>query len=173
MEKKINKSLLKLLCGDITDLDTDAIVNAANSHLTLGGGVAGAIRKKGGEEIERACRKLGGTPVGTAVITTGGKLKARFVIHAVGPRVEEENASQKLAQATRSALQVADDNNLKSIALPAISTGVFGFPVEKAAEIMLRETVNYLKGKTQLQEVIFCLYNQSTYKIFEEKLKII
>ncbi len=126
MQVKINKTFLELTQGDITDQTTDAIVNAANTALQLGGGVAGAIRRKGGPKIQEECNKIGGTYVGGAVITTGGNLKAKYVIHAVGPIHGDEHEDAKLKDATLNSLILADKKNLKSIAFPAISTGIFG-----------------------------------------------
>ncbi|MHC4084004.1 MAG: macro domain-containing protein [Planctomycetota bacterium] len=170
MKVDIENHVLELTEGDITEMQTDAIVNAANAQLVLGGGVAGAIRKKGGPEIQQECNKIGGTFVGGAVITTGGKLKAKYVIHAVGPRMGEGNEDEKLKNATLNSLKVADENNLKSIAFPAISTGIFGFPIEKCAEIMLKTTIDYLKGQTSLEMIVFCLFGQKSYKVFENQL---
>jgi O-acetyl-ADP-ribose deacetylase (regulator of RNase III) len=167
----IENHVLELAEGDITEMQTDAIVNAANAQLVLGGGVAGAIRKKGGPEIQEECDKAGPTFVGGAVITTGGNLKAKYVIHAVGPRMGEGNEYEKLKNATLNSLKVADENNLKSVSFPAISTGIFGFPIEKCAEIMLKTTIDYLKGQTSLQRVVFCLFGQESYKVFENQLK--
>ncbi|MEM3737589.1 MAG: macro domain-containing protein [Candidatus Bathyarchaeia archaeon] len=160
-----------LVQGDITDLATDAIVNAANSALQLGGGVAGAIRRKGGPKIQEECDRIGGTHVGGAVITTGGNLKAKYVIHAVGPRRGDENEDEKLKYATLNSLRLADQYNLKSIAFPAISTGVFGFPIQRCAEIMLSATVEYLKGITGLEKVIFCLYSPEAFQVFKAELE--
>ena len=171
MDKKIKNSFIKLLQGDITECNSDAIVNAANEHLQLGGGVAGAIRRKGGPLIQEECNKIGGTYVGGAVITTGGNLKAPYVIHAVGPRMGEGNEDEKLKNATLNSLKVADEKNLKSISFPAISTGIFGYPVDKCAEIMIKESVNYLKGDTGLERVEFCLFDTSTFKVFKEVLE--
>lgn len=125
---------LELIEGDITEMDTDAIVNAANDRLILGGGVAGAIARKGGPQIQAECDRIGGTFVGGAAITTGGRLKARHVIHAVGPRLGEGNEDEKLTNATRNSLKVADENGLESIAFPAISTGIFGFPIRRCTK---------------------------------------
>ncbi|MDH4221818.1 MAG: macro domain-containing protein, partial [Candidatus Bathyarchaeota archaeon] len=155
MKTKINKTILELTQGDITDLDADAIVNAANTALQLGGGVAGAIRRKGGPKIQEECNKIGGTHVGGAVITTGGNLKAKYVIHAVGPRHGEEHEDEKLKDATLNSLILADKNNLKSIAFPAISTGIFGFPKDQCATIMLSTTIAYLEGFTKLEKVVY------------------
>ncbi len=170
MEVKIGKTIIKLVQGDITDLSVDAIVNAANSSLKLGGGVAGAIRRKGGPEIQEECDRIGYCPVGGAVITTGGKLRARYVIHAVGPRYGEGDEDEKLKNATLNSLKLAEKHNLKSIAFPAISTGIFGFPKDRCAEIMLSTAVSYVKGGTKMEEIIFCLYDSETFKIFKEKL---
>src|SRR5215467_4612242 len=135
----IDKTQLELVEGDITDLDVDVIVNAANDQLQLGTGVAGAIRQRGGPSIQEECNRIGGTPVGTAVMTGAGHLKSRQVIHAVGPRFGEGDEDKKLANAVRAALALADRHGLRSIAMPAISTGVFGFPLDRAARVMLTE----------------------------------
>ena len=166
----VNKTL-DLTEGDITELQTDAIVNAANSSLILGAGVAGAIRAKGGSAIQQECDEIGGCPVGGAVITGGGNLKARHVIHAVGPRKGEGGEEEKLRNATLNSLKVADENGLKSIGFPAISTGVFGFPIEHCAEIMLSATIAYLQGETGLEKVVYCLYGQEAFGVFDEVLK--
>jgi len=171
MKVDINNSVLELQDGDITEMQTDAIVNAANERLILGAGVAGAIRTKGGPEIQDECNKIGGTFVGGAVITTAGKLKAKHVIHAVGPRAGEGNENEKLKNATLSSLKLADENNLKSISFPAISAGIFGFPIKSCAEIMLKTTIEYLNGQTQLQKVIFCLFGNDSYQVFAKQLK--
>ena len=172
MKTKVGKTELELIQGDITEMDTDAIVNAANARLKMGGGVAGAILRKGGWEIQEECDRIGGTYVGGAVITTGGKLKAKYVIHAVGPRMGEGDEERKLASATRNALKVADEHGLKSIALPAISTGIFGFPMDRAAEIMLRTTIDYLReGDTGLERVVYVLWGDDAYRTFESTLQ--
>ena len=171
MKVNINKSVLELRDGDITEMQTDAIVNAANDRLILGGGVAGAIRTKGGPQIQAECNKIGGTFVGGAVITTAGNLKAKHVIHAVGPRMGEGNENEKLKNATLNSLKLADENDLKSISFPAISAGIFGFPIERCAEIMLKTTIEYLNGKTNLEKVVFCLYGNDSYQVFEKQFK--
>jgi len=166
----IENRVLELLEADITEMQTDAIVNAANARLILGGGVAGAIKRKGGPKIQQECNKIGGTFVGGAVITTAGNLKAKHVIHAVGPRMGEGNEDQKLNNATLNSLKLADENNLKSIAFPAISAGIFGFPIQRCAEIMLKTTIDYLKGQTGLEKVIFCLFGHANYEVFANQL---
>ena len=171
MEVEINKTVLRLVQGDITDSATEAIVNAANTSLKLGGGVAGAIARKGGPEIQQECTEIGGTSVGGAVITTGGNLKAKHVIHAVGPVHGMEHEDAKLKDATLNALKLADKHNLKSLAFPAISTGVFGFPKDRCAIIMLSTAIAYLEGPTKLENVVFCLYDQQTFEIFKDTLE--
>ena len=171
MEKKIKNTTLELVEGDITEMKTDAIVNAANSALKLGGGVAGAIARKGGPKIQEECDRIGGTFVGGAVITTGGNMKAANVIHAVGPRMGEGNEDEKLRNATLNSLRVADEHHLKSIAFPAISTGIFGFPMDRCAEIMLSTTMDYLSGDTALERVVFCLYGGEAYQVFTRGLE--
>lgn len=171
MNVKVKNTVIELVKGDITEQETDAIVNAANSQLQLGGGVAGAIRRKGGPSIQQQCDRIGGTPVGTAVITGGGNLKAAHVIHAVGPRMGEGNEDEKLKNATLNSLKVADENNLKSIAFPAISTGIFGYPLDRCARIMLRESIEYAKGKTSLEKIVFCLYDNRAFDVFKETLE--
>lgn len=172
MERKVGNSVVEVSQSDLTEMDTDAIVNAANAQLILGAGVAGAIKAKGGPKIQEECNVIGGTFVGGAVITTGGNLKARHVIHAVGPRMGEGEEDEKLKNATLNSLKVADENNLASISFPAVSTGIFGFPKDRCAEIMLGTVIDHLKkGETGLQRVVFCLHGASSFEIFSEALK--
>ena len=170
-ELNIKNSKIRLVQGDITELDVDAIVNAANAQLILGGGVAGAIRRKGGPTIQQECNEIRGTYVGGAVITNAGLLKAKKVIHAVGPRMGEGDEDNKLKNATLNSLKLMDKHGLKTIAFPAISTGIFGYPIEDCAQIMISTAKEYLKGDTQIKEVIFCLFTKSDFEIFEKKLK--
>ncbi|MHA1195384.1 MAG: macro domain-containing protein [Promethearchaeota archaeon] len=170
-ELRVKNSIIRLVQGDITDLDTDVIVNAANAQLIMGGGVAGAIRRKGGPKIQEECNKIGGTHVGGAVITTSGNLKAKHVIHAVGPRMGEGNENEKLKNATLNSLKLMDKHGLKTIAFPAISTGIFGFPIDRCAKIMISTVKDYLNGDTNIKEVIFCLYTKSDFEVFEKELK--
>lgn len=171
MIKKINQSSLEIIQGDITEMETDAIVNAANGKLIMGGGVAGAILRKGGGVIQDECDKIGGTYVGGAVITTGGNLKAKHVIHAVGPRFGEGNEDEKLRSATLNSLKLADKYKLKSVAFPAISTGIFGFPADRCAKIMLSTAIQYLKGKTGLKRIVFCLFSEEIFNVFLKELE--
>ncbi len=171
MQIQINNKTLELVEGDITELETDAIVNAANSSLILGAGVAGAIKTKGGAAIQQECTKIGNCSVGNAVITTGGNLQAKHVIHAVGPRMGEGGEDKKLNNATLNSLKLADANNLQSIGFPAISTGIFGFPIQRCAEIMLSAVFLHLQGKTNLKKVVFCLYGREAFDVFENILE--
>ncbi|MCP4664237.1 MAG: macro domain-containing protein [bacterium] len=162
---------LELVEGDITDLEVEAVVNAANEQLQLGSGVAGAIREKGGPSIQDECNRIGGTPVGTAVITGGGNLRARHVIHAVGPRMGEGDEDRRLQSAIRASLALADRHGLKSIAMPAISTGVFGFPVNRCARILLTEVYRYLQGGTKIERVVVALWGDESFEIFKRELR--
>jgi O-acetyl-ADP-ribose deacetylase (regulator of RNase III) len=167
----MDRTQLELVEGDITDLEVDAIVNPANDQLQLGAGVAGAIRSKGGPSIQEECNRIGGTPVGTAVMTGAGHLKAKRVIHAVGPQMGQGDEDKKLAAAVRAALALADRRGMKSIALPAISTGNFGFPIERAARIMLTEIHRFLQGGTKLDRVVVCLYGDEAFGVFKRELR--
>ena len=171
MIAKIKNHVIEVVEADITDMQTDAIVNAANAQLILGGGVAGAIRRKGGPKIQAECDKMGGTFVGGAAITTAGNLRAKYVIHAVGPRMGEGNEDEKLKNATMNSLKLACDNKLKSISFPAISTGIFGFPIQRCAEIMLATTIEHLNSTTSLEKVVFCLFSEDDYNVFAQELK--
>ncbi len=171
MQVHAGASILEIIQGDITEQETEAIVNAANSQLLLGGGVAGAIRRKGGPSIQEDCDRKGPIGVGQAAVTTGGNLKARYVIHAVGPRMGEGEEDRKLRDATLNSLKVADAHHIQSISFCAISTGIFGYPIDRCAEIMLRNTLAYLKGDTGLKKVVFCLYDQNALHIFTGRLE--
>jgi O-acetyl-ADP-ribose deacetylase (regulator of RNase III) len=173
MEVTINASKLILAQGDITKESTDAIVNAANTNLAGGGGVDGAIHRAGGLAIMRECRKIGGCPIGKAVITTGGDLKARYVIHTVGPRYYDGTKGEAvlLKSAYYESLKLASVRNLKSLAFPAISTGAYGYPIHDAARIALKTTIEYLKSHTDIELVRFVLFDRSTYDVFTEELK--
>ena len=137
----------------------------------MGAGVAGAIRTKGGPAIQEECNAIGHCPVGGAVITSGGNLKARHVIHAVGPRQGEGNEEEKLKNATLSSLKEAEENNLKSTTFPAISTGVYGFPLDACARIMLTTVKEYLSGPTKIERVVFALFDDQSFKAFKDQLK--
>jgi len=168
-EIKIDNKMLKVIKGDLTEEDVDAIVNAANSYLQHGGGVAGAIVRKGGRIIQEESNKIGYVPVGKAAITTGGKLKARYVIHTVGPVWGEGDEEKKLESAVRSALEVAAEHSLRSVSLPAISSGIFGFPKEKAVPIIFNTAARFLKKETSVMEVHFCNIDELTSSLFAEE----
>ncbi len=169
---KVGEKEIRIIQGDITETDCQALVNPANSDLILGGGVAGAIRKKGGPSIQDACDEIGHCPVGGAVITIAGNLRACNVIHAVGPRLGEGEEDAKLLGATLNSLKVAEEKNISSIAFPAISTGIFGFPVDRCADIMLKAVHGFLSNeRVKLNRVDFILYDQTALDIFMETAK--
>ncbi len=171
MEKIINGKKLLLLRGDITELAVDAIVNAANAHLQLGGGVAGAIRTRGGPGIQQECNRIGPIEVGEAVVTGGGSLKASYVIHAVGPVNGEGDEERKLRNAILNSLERATQKGVGSIAFPAISTGIFGFPKQSCARIMFNAVWEFLSTrKTSIEEVIVCLWSEQDLALFEKIL---
>ena len=175
MEIKVNLTIIKIVQGDITTFATDAIVNAANNHLWMGGGVAGAIKQAGGKSIEEEAVRLGPIPIGEAVVTTAGNLKSKYVIHAAGMGQDLQTDDEKIAIATRNSLLRANQYHLVSIAFPAIGTGVGGYPIDKAAEIMLQEAIEHAKLGTSLREIYFVLYYNRAYNIFNhtsERIKV-
>ena len=169
----INKSVLELIEGDITEQETDAVVNAANSSLLGGGGVDGAIHRAGGPKILEECRKLGGCPTGEARITTGGNLTAKYVIHTVGPVYSggKQREAELLANAYKNSLSLASQYKLKSVAFPSISTGAYGYPVNEAAIIALKTVMNYLKTYTDIELVRFVLFGQKSYQAYDKALQ--
>jgi len=177
LEFKIGKARIRTIQGDITEQETDAIVNAANSSLMGGGGVDGAIHRKGGPKILEECKKIretewpDGLPTGKAVITTGGNLKAKYVIHTVGPvwRGGKYGEPELLAEAYRNSLKLAVSRGLKTIAFPAISTGAYGYPMDKAAEVALKTVKEFLEEKDELEEVIFVLFTKSSLEVYKRK----
>jgi O-acetyl-ADP-ribose deacetylase (regulator of RNase III) len=172
-EKKIGKTTIRLVSADLTERDVDAIVNAANSRLQHGGGVAGAIVRKGGRIIQDESDKIGHVPVGGAAITTGGALKARYVIHAVGPRMGEGDEDNKLKKAITSVLTLAAEERLRSISVPAISAGIFGFPKDRCAKILVGETAAFLKKRpeTALHLVEFCILDREALDLFRQEIE--
>jgi O-acetyl-ADP-ribose deacetylase (regulator of RNase III) len=176
MEVTINKAKLELVEGDITAQDTDAIVNAANPSLLGGGGVDGAIHRAAGPELLAECRTLGGCRTGEAKITKGYRLKARHVIHTVGPVYHREGPARSeelLVSAYRRSLEVASENNLRSVAFPSISTGAYGYPLGEAAPIALQAAIDYLEAHTDIELVRFVLYGQHAYQVYEKALQSI
>jgi O-acetyl-ADP-ribose deacetylase len=167
----INQTSLELIQADLTTLDVDAIVNAANNSLLGGGGVDGAIHRAAGPQLLAECRTLGGCPTGEARITHGYRLTARHVIHTVGPIYSgTPRDAELLSAAVRNSLRLADDQHLASIAFPAISTGVYGYPLREAAHVILSTILAYLNSGTALTRVIMCLYDQRALNIFDETL---
>jgi O-acetyl-ADP-ribose deacetylase (regulator of RNase III) len=173
MEAKIGKAVLELLQGDITEQDAEAIVNAANRSLLGGGGVDGAIHRAAGPQLLAECRTLAGCETGDAKITKGYKLKARHVIHTVGPiyHSDGQRAPELLASCYRRSLEVASENKLKSVAFPSISTGAYGYPLEEAAPIALKTVIDYLKAHPDIQLVRFVLFGNDAYQAYEKALK--
>jgi len=163
---------IEIVQGDITEADVEAIVNAANNDLELGGGVAGAIRRKGGPSIQEECHRIGSIPIGEAAITGGGNLKARYVIHAASMRLGGRTTAENLEASTRNSLRRAEEKKVKSIAFPAVGTGIAGFDTQRCAEIMLRivsqHGAEHLRGKTSLERVVFVLFDRETREIFEQ-----
>jgi O-acetyl-ADP-ribose deacetylase len=159
---------IEIVQGDLTDMNTDAIVNAANNDLKLGGGVAGAIRRKGGSQIQAECDKIGTIPLGGAAITSGGKLKARHVIHAASMELGGRTSALTLRSSTAHSLRIAAQQGLKTIAFPAVGTGIAAFPLRECAEIMLREALRHLEGNTTIEKIYFVLYDEEALSTFKE-----
>jgi O-acetyl-ADP-ribose deacetylase (regulator of RNase III) len=181
MEFKAGKAVLEIIRGDITDVEAEAIVNAANSSLRGGGGVDGAIHRKGGPRIDEECRRIretewpDGLPTGKAVITSGGNLKAKYVIHTVGPvwmggfHVEAE----LLKQAYRNSLKLAASRGLKVVAFPSISTGAYGYPVEEASRVAVQTVKVFLEKEDRIEKVILVLFSEVNFQVYVETAKLI
>lgn len=175
MKVQVKQAVLELVEGDITKQDTEAIVNAANSSLLGGGGVDGAIHRAGGPQILAECRKLGGCETGDAKLTTGGRLRARYVIHTVGPVYWQEgagDAAKLLSSAYRRSLEVAAEHGVRSVAFPSISTGAYGYPLDEAAPIALQTVIDYLtdQGQGGIRSVRFVLYGWQAYQVYQRSL---
>ena len=177
-EVTINQAKLRIIQGDITQQDTEAIVNAANPSLVGGGGVDGAIHRAGGPAILEECRQIvsrqGRLPTGKAVITGGGNLKARYVIHTVGPiwHGGYKGEPELLASAYQESLKLAAENNIKSVSFPSISTGAYGYPVDKAAKVAIGAVTTFLRrGTTSVREVVFVLFDSQTFSAYSLALK--
>jgi O-acetyl-ADP-ribose deacetylase (regulator of RNase III) len=164
------RAKVKLSQGDLTESRTDAIVNAANNDLFLGGGVAGAMRSKGGPAIQAECDRLGPIAVGEAAITGAGRLPAKFVIHAASMRLGGSTTEPNLRAATRNSLMRANEKGLKSIAFPAIGTGIAGFPIDRCARVMLDEVREHLRGPTSIERAEFVLFDAAGLAAFERAL---
>ena len=167
-----NDKIIRLIKGDITDQNVDVIVNPANSYLKHGGGVAGAIVRKGGKIIQTESDRIGFVPVGSSVITTSGELPCQAIIHTVGPKMGEGNEDFKLSKSIHSSLSLASDNSYKSISIPAISSGIFGFPKDRCANILLDESIKFLQNNnTSIKIIEFCIIDDETLFHFKMKFK--
>lgn len=175
MEKKFNNKIFRLVKGDITKRNVDAIVNAANSYLKHGGGVARAIVRKGGAIIQEESDKIDYVSVGSVAITTGGRLPCKSVIHAVGPQMGEGDEDHKLKSAVENILKLATEKKFRSISMPAISSGIFGFPKDRCAKILIGESKKFVKENqgTSIQLVEFCIYDDETYNHFKHEFDLI
>jgi O-acetyl-ADP-ribose deacetylase (regulator of RNase III) len=173
MQVKVGPSILEIVAGDITQQDTEAIVNAANTSLLGGGGVDGAIHRAGGPKILEECRQLGGCPTGEARLTIGGNLQARYVIHTVGPvyRGGGPREAELLASCYRESLKLASSKGLATIAFPSISTGAYGYPMGEAARIALKTARDYLGAHPEIKLVRFVLFGRAAYDLYEKVLK--
>lgn len=178
-EFQVGKAKVCIVQGDITEMDTDAIVNAANPSLMGGGGVDGAIHRNGGPKILEECKRIrateypNGLPTGKAVITTGGNLKARYVIHTVGPiwRGGDHGEPELLAEAYCNSLKLAVSRGLKTISFPSISTGAYGYPIEKACRVALTTVKEFLERENQLEKVVLVLFSKRDFEIYKEAAK--
>jgi O-acetyl-ADP-ribose deacetylase (regulator of RNase III) len=178
-EFKVGKATVHLIKGDITEMETDAIVNAANSSLMGGGGVDGAVRRKGGPKILEECKKIRATewpeglPTGKAAITSAGNLKAGYVIHTVGPvwRGGNRGEPELLGQTYQNSLRIAVSNGLKTVAFPSISTGAYRYPIGDASRIALRAVKDFLEKEEKLCEVVFVLFSEHDLKVYVDSAK--
>ncbi|MBX5321074.1 MAG: O-acetyl-ADP-ribose deacetylase [Candidatus Bathyarchaeota archaeon] len=178
-EFQIGKAKLCLVQGDITEMETDAIVNAANPSLMGGGGVDGAIHRKGGPKILEECKQIratewpNGLPTGKAVITSGGNLRAKYVIHTVGPVWRGGNSGEPelLAEAYRNSLTLAVSKSLKTIAFPSISTGAYGYPIERACKVALKTVKEFLEKEDKLDKVVLVLFSRRDFEVYKEAIK--
>jgi O-acetyl-ADP-ribose deacetylase (regulator of RNase III) len=178
-EFQVGKARLRLVRGDITEMETDAIVNAANSSLMGGGGVDGAIHRKGGPKILEECKRIRATewpqglPTGKAVVTSGGNLKAKYVIHTVGPIWQGGHSGEPelLADAYKNSLTLAVSKGLRTIAFPSISTGAYGYPIQDASRVALKTVKNFLENEDGLEEVIFVLFSEHDLNVYMDTPK--
>lgn len=161
-------AIIQIQQGDITKIEVDAIVNAANNQLLLGGGVAGAIRKAGGPSIQEECDRIGPIALGGAAITGAGNLPAKYVIHAASMSLGQPTEKSNLRKSVRAGLELAEKNNCKSISFPAIGAGIAGFPIRKCAKVMKKEIESHIKGGSNLNIILFVLFGLEAYNVFCE-----
>jgi len=171
MKVGIGNKEIEVVKGDITEMATDAIVNAANNHLWMGAGVAGAIKRRGGIEIEREAISKGPIGVGESVLTGAGRLKAKYVIHAAVMGQDLRTDATKIRRATKSSLELAEKNGISSLAFPALGTGVGGFPIKECAEIMIGEGIEFLQTSQHLEKVLFVLFDEVAAETFQSTLE--
>jgi len=171
MEVQINRSKVEIVEGDISEQDTQAVVNAANDHLWMGSGVAGALKKKGGNSIEDEATEQGPVNVGESVLTGGGDLTASYVIHAVSMGQDLKTNPDAIGKATQSALEVAEENNISSVSFPAIGTGAGGVEIHQCASVMLHTTIDFLQSASNLTLVRFVLFDEAVYEAFNDELR--
>jgi O-acetyl-ADP-ribose deacetylase (regulator of RNase III) len=165
------KTVLRMIKGDITQVDAEAMVNSANNDLVLGGGVSGAIRRVAGPEVQEECHKIGTIPLGEAVVTTAGLLKMKWIIHAAVNPLGLWADAKSVRNAARNALKRAEEKKLRTLAFPAIGTGAGALPVERCADILIDEVLRHCSGETSLEEVMFVLYDEKPFAVFEERFK--
>ncbi len=171
MKINVGQVTLEIIQGDITEQSTEAIVNAANNYLWMGAGVAGAIKQKGGQIIEDEAVAKGPIEVGDVVITTGGKLTAKYVIHAAGMGQDLQTSEEIVRKVTIRCLELAEDKGIESLSFPAIGTGIGGFGIHYCAKIMLEETESYLVSAKNLEEVRFVLFDKDSFRVFDNQLR--
>jgi O-acetyl-ADP-ribose deacetylase (regulator of RNase III) len=171
MEAKVSQTAVRLVKGDITDLEVEAFVFDIEENLKLGSGYGGAIAVRGGPGIQKELDEIGTLPVGQATVTSAGNMKAKYIVHAVGPKFQEEDEGRKMRDAVLNALKAAEEKGIKQIALPPMGTGMFFFPLDKCAKIMVDSVKTYLANGTRIEEVIFCALDSREFKPFESELK--
>jgi O-acetyl-ADP-ribose deacetylase (regulator of RNase III) len=172
MRYTINHGSIEVIQGDITNQTTEAVVNAANNHFWMGGGVAGAIKRKGGDEIEREAMMQGPVEIGQAILTSGGKLKVKFVIHAAVMGQDLHTDEVKIKNATLSALQLAEKKQIASVSFPALGTGVGGFSIYHCAKIMITQSIEFMIKSVYVKQVVYVLFDKIAFDVFEEELKL-
>jgi O-acetyl-ADP-ribose deacetylase (regulator of RNase III) len=170
-ELKIKQSVIRLANGDITDLEIEAFVYYARPDLILGSGFGGAISVRGGPKIQEELKRFGTLGTGQAVVTTGGSMKAKYIIHAVGPRFQEEDTEGKLRTTIQNVLRLAEEKKIRSLAFPAMGAGFYGVPLDLCARVILGTAKEYLQNASMLQEVVICLRDSREYQPFQEQLK--
>ena len=169
---QVNGVTIQVVEGDLTTQETDAIVNAANNDLQLGGGVAGAIARAAGPQVQQECDRIGSIELGEAAITGGGRLKAGYVIHAASMRLGGRTTAENLRRSVRRSLEIAAERGLRSIALPAVGTGIAGFPMQECARIMIQEAASHARKQTSLQQIRFVLFGEAAEAAFRAEAEL-